>query len=215
MKWGKLDVKLSLLALVSAAILSFGGVASAQIAGTDHDLSGEILSGTVETCIFCHTPHTTSGLSPEAPLWNRQNSTVAFTMYDSAVSPSMDMIVAGSPQGVSMGCLSCHDGATAYNALIKTTGQTFTTNVMSGDKAVGAGGDLTNDHPISVTYDPARDPDFNLLASVQGSPLVRLFGSANDQVECASCHDPHDKTNKPFLRAINTDSQICLTCHIK
>jgi len=215
MKKGYIDVKLSLLALVSAVALSFGGVASAQIANSDHDLSSEILSGTIETCIFCHTPHTTSGLSPEAPLWNRVDSNVQFTMYDSAISGSIDMDVATTPQGVSMGCLSCHDGATAYNALIKTTGQTFKTSVMSGSKAVGAGGDLTNDHPISVTYDPAKDPDFELLASVQASSLVRLFGTANDRVECASCHDPHDDSIQPFLRAINTDSQVCLTCHKK
>ncbi len=215
MKRGYIDVKLSLLALVSAVALSFGGVASAQIANSNHDLSGEILTGTVETCIFCHTPHTTSGLSPEAPLWNRVDSTETFTMYDSAISGTIDMDVASAPQGVSMGCLSCHDGATAYNALLKTTGQTFKTTMMSGDVAVGAGGDLTNDHPISVTYDPAKDPDFELLASVNASNLVRLFGTDEDQVECASCHDPHDDTNQPFMRAINTDSQICVTCHIK
>jgi predicted CXXCH cytochrome family protein len=33
-------------------------------------------------------------------------------------------------------------------------------------------------------------------------------------VECASCHDPHTE-NETFLRVSNTDSALCLACHVK
>lgn len=33
-------------------------------------------------------------------------------------------------------------------------------------------------------------------------------------VECASCHDPHTET-ATFLRVANTNSAVCLACHIK
>jgi predicted CXXCH cytochrome family protein len=33
-------------------------------------------------------------------------------------------------------------------------------------------------------------------------------------VECASCHDPHSE-NPTFLRVANTNSAVCLACHIK
>ena len=39
-----------------------------------------------------------------------------------------------------------------------------------------------------------------------------LFGGL---VECASCHDPHDNSNAPFLVMANTASALCLTCHDK
>ena len=36
-------------------------------------------------------------------------------------------------------------------------------------------------------------------------------------VECASCHDPHEDTVRPvsFLRIANSNSDVCLACHIK
>ena len=33
-------------------------------------------------------------------------------------------------------------------------------------------------------------------------------------VECGSCHDPHS-TNATFLRIANTESKVCLACHVK
>ena len=47
-------------------------------------------------------------------------------------------------------------------------------------------------------------------------------GAAQPFVECGSCHDPHNSqtgvtptASVAFLRILNTDSQICTTCHIK
>ena len=80
-----------------------------------------------EVCVFCHTPH---GANPDAPgaapLWNRQVniSGAGYTMYN---SPNFDSAPAtagnpGKPQGVSLACLSCHDGTFAVDALVNASG---------------------------------------------------------------------------------------------
>ena len=80
-------------------------------------------TGTTEVCIFCHTPHganpTLSGL---APLWQRNVSPgTAFIAYS---TPNFDAsgLDAGRPKGVSLACLSCHDGNIAIDALINAPG---------------------------------------------------------------------------------------------
>lgn len=140
----------------------------------------------------------------------------AFTMY---ASPTLNMSIATDPQGVSLGCLSCHDGVTAYNNIIRGTASNI--GVMAGLRAVGADG-LGNDHPISITYDIVADSAFNAAtglgspgANVGGLPLYDRLAGSNDQVECATCHNPHDTTNGSFLRASNVQSALCTTCHIK
>jgi hypothetical protein len=200
--------------LVGAAIgltMAVSSTAQAQIAGSSHDLSG----GSGEICIYCHTPHN-GDISGAAPLWNRTAPTTAtFTMYD---SPTIDMTIAAQPQDISLACLSCHDGATAYNSVLNDpNGQATALGPMTGSRAVGSGGDLTNDHPISITYDPTAtgDPEFDTIANVETAGLV--FYGGGDQVECATCHNPHLGGGGvlSFLRISNADSALCLTCHTK
>lgn len=200
--------------LVFAALLFLAGSAATyaqSIVGTAHDLSGTSPQ-TTQTCVYCHTPHAgIIGLA--APLWNRNNPDPAvFTMYS---SPTIDMTIApGGPQGVSLACLSCHDGVTAFDSLVNPPSDgTARTGTMGAPAALGT--DLSNDHPISITYDPTADTAFNAAASVTGAGSLVLFGAGADQVECGSCHNPHDDTNAPFLRKPNTNSDICTTCHIK
>ena len=42
-------------------------------------------------------------------------------------------------------------------------------------------------------------------------------GGNGPSVECGSCHDPHEDTERPvsFLRIANSNSDVCLACHIK
>jgi predicted CXXCH cytochrome family protein len=43
-----------------------------------------------------------------------------------------------------------------------------------------------------------------------------MYGATNDQVECATCHNPHDQTTfGKFLRFDNAASALCTTCHNK
>ena len=79
------------------------------------------------------------------------------------------------------------------------------------------GTDLSDDHPISFTYDAALATADGELATPSGGTVgtLPLFGASSDQMECATCHDVHDDTNGNFLLMDNTASALCLTCHNK
>lgn len=47
-----------------------------------------------------------------------------------------------------------------------------------------------------------------------GGTLADTAADMQPFVECASCHDPHT-TNTTFLRIENTNSNVCLACHVK
>jgi len=231
---------LKIAAALALVVLGFSPPAMAvqNVAATKHNLSSTNASpatniytpDTAFVCGFCHSPHTEAG--GPAPLWNRAATGSTYTMY---TSNTMDMVVAGSPASISLACLSCHDGAVALDQLINkagsggyvATGASAGWSFQIGATVIGAGATmanapggtvtnlgtvLTGDHPISVTYNPALDPQFVALATVQASAL-QLYGAGTDQVECATCHDPHEATAPTFLRAsIDT---LCTTCHIK
>lgn len=202
-----------------------------NVAATKHNLSSTqpdkvnniSTADTAFVCGFCHSPHTEAG--GPAPLWNRGASAATYTMYSSA---TIDMTIAGSPASISLACLTCHDGTVGFDQLINGAGSgnyaaagadqgwAFTLNGIGVADTMPAGvtnlgSTLTGDHPISVTYDPTKDTAFNSLVSVQAA--LQLFGAGEDQVECASCHNPHESTNPTFLR-VGIDT-LCTTCHIK
>ncbi len=202
-----------LVSIVATVALTAGGsVFAASILNSEHDLSGNNANDNGQICVYCHTPH--SANQALAPLWNRNQTTSTFIMYN---SPTMDMVQAAQPAGVSLACLGCHDGTIALDQIINTPNASWTSNgaVMTpGAHLLGT--DLSNDHPISLTYDNAQDTEFNSASSVVAGGLG-LFTSSNgaNQVECGSCHDVHDPAIVPFLRKSNANSALCLTCHIK
>lgn len=105
-----------------------GTILTEDVRNTLHNL-GDTISGFDnpnivstgrEVCVFCHTPHGANTNAPgAAPLWNRVIPTSVFTTYS---SPNFDPITAGQPQGVSLACLSCHDGVAGVDALVNTSG---------------------------------------------------------------------------------------------
>ncbi|MFQ5643547.1 MAG: hypothetical protein ACE5FQ_07590 [Thiogranum sp.] len=210
------------LGLVSGQ--AFGGT----IVGSAHDLSSKGYSGG-EICVVCHTPHNADTSVTVAPLWNHELTTATFTMYS---SPTMDAASDGTPTGSSKLCLSCHDGTVAIDSFGGNTGTDF----MSGKEAVGLGGDLTDDHPISITYDAALsvtdpglwDPTTQTVTVGEGNTdgktrtgTVTALMTPDDRVQCASCHDVHNNfvgpgtNDQPLLRVSKSGSKICLTCHNK
>ena len=207
-----------------------------------------------QICAFCHTPHGATK-APKAPLWNRKLSGVTYTPYSSG---SLDAIDLGQPRAKSKLCLSCHDGTLALgsvNVLNRVENPTvdFTgPGIGPGDtipEGLGPttgftrklGVNLTNDHPISFTYDSAqaaRDGELYDPATVrqvgdrkhpERSPTLPL---EENRVECISCHDPHIRDtsgeNIKFLRVNRFQTAepvqgafdekndiICLGCHDK
>lgn len=201
-----------LIAFLCCCLSSAG--AWAGLASSKHNLSvsgsGAIRSTTeTQMCVFCHAPH---NASPSAPLWNRRTPGNTYTPYSSSTS----LARAGQPTGASLACLSCHDGTIALGELLSRG----TTLPMSGGATMPAGNsnlgtDLSDDHPVSFAYNSA-------LAAARGGELadpatltgkVRL--DASGQLQCTTCHDPHDDTNGKFMVTTNVASSLCVTCHTK
>lgn len=186
---------------------------SQTIVGSGHDFKAKSWNTTSEVCIVCHTPHNANTTVADAPLWNHQlSATVNYTMYTSGTMQS----VAGQPDGSSKLCLSCHDGTVAMENF---GGKTNGTNFMTGGPVLGTS--LSNDHPISITYDAA-------LATADGglnNPTTALSGlggtiAANmlvsNKMQCSSCHDVHNAAGVThLLLKSNAGSALCLTCHKK
>lgn len=207
------------------------------------------IKATSETqiCVFCHTPH---GASTSAtPLWNRKVATDAsysqsYIVYDSSTLDAKQ--VQGSleqPGGSSKLCLSCHDGTVAVgnvnvlngvsptsnpktNSTIATSGATFMPTGSGTDTGFtrNLGTDLTNDHPISVSFNdtlasrdgelrsPSAYPTLIGTRTTTSKPKLKLentgaAGANQAQIQCATCHDPHIREtnaatvgNQKFLR---------------
>ena len=185
---------------------------SHSVLNTKHNLSisgpGTIrASAETEICVFCHSPHTRLG---EPALWNHAMPATSYTPYS---SPTLRATV-GQPTGSSKLCLSCHDGTVAVGLL---QGRSAPISMRNSVLTMPTGGgrlgtDLSGHHPISFRYDSA-------LASTRGQlrdPMalqnnVRL--DANRELQCTTCHDPHNDQYGQFLVRDNARSALCLECH--
>ena len=192
------------------------GSASADLAGSQHDFSGT--PGWVDNqdmCIMCHTPHDAQA-DQLVPLWNHQTTTASYTLYSSDTLEADDV---GQPTGPSKVCLSCHDGSVAIDAYGGRPGNPA--DRMGSYETEYLGTDLSDDHPISFTYDTTlatedgqlHDPS-SKITSLGGTIQDDLLSDGN-RLECTSCHDPHDDTERNFLIMSNAEDALCLTCHDK
>jgi len=246
--------------LLMLLVVSFANQAAriSDTANTQHNLSvsgpGSVTAVTEsQICVFCHTPHQAEAI-PNAPLWNRQDSVAAYTPYTSDTIDAND--IAATPGGSSKLCLSCHDGTIAIGQVNVVNAQSNVTINMSGTGAGGImpsgqgdntgftrklGTDLSNDHPISFTYDSTlanadgelRNPAFEAHIANRAPGVKPLVPLENGQLQCTSCHDPHIRDtditkNIKFLRLHrfqegfatggnfdDANDIICLACHDK
>ncbi len=207
-----------LFSLVTIAVVfvfmgtSFGQTPGTGITGSDHDFSSSGWSGG-EICIVCHTPHHADNTVSDAPLWNHEVTTATFTPYSSSTLNA----TVGQPDGVSKLCLSCHDGTVAIDNFGGTTNGS---NMINGNELIGT--DLSDDHPVSFTYDAT-------LASADGGvydPTTANSGLGStidsdmltdNKLQCSSCHDVHNGPGAAdkLLVMSNANSALCLTCHNK
>jgi predicted CXXCH cytochrome family protein len=203
------------LRLLVASLLLAAGPALAGIATSKHNLSatgpGTVKAATeTQMCVFCHAPHQASTI---APLWNRNNPGSAYTPYTSSTAVGRP----GQPTGASLLCLSCHDGTIALGDVLSRTTRTAMaggiTTLPAGNSNLGT--DLSDDHPVSFAYNAALTAAHNgeLVDPATLTGKVKL--DAAGQMQCTSCHDPHDDTNGKFLVAPNQGSALCKTCHAK
>jgi len=204
----RLVTALMLFVLLSAS-------ATATVVNTKHNLSvsgpGAVrASQESQVCIFCHTPHSAS---PNSPLWNRPDPGSSYTPYSSSTANASP----GQPTGASLLCLSCHDGTIALGEVLSRSTnismRSGANNMPSGPGRLGT--DLSDDHPISFTYN-------NALANASNGELVSPGGLSSEvrldssgRLQCTACHDAHDNTNGKFLVKNNIRSGLCTTCHNK
>ena len=196
---------LSTLPVLAVIALFVPGSAMAQtVEGTPHDLQTRL--GITDICVVCHTPHSAQS-TQTIPLWNHVTTeTTGFTVY----AGTLDNGTVGQPTGVSLACLSCHDGSVAIDSY---GGVTTGTDTIGGTWNLTR--DLSDDHPISFSITDDADPGIRTIALITapaGSNLP-LFGS--NEVQCPTCHNPHDNIYGKFLRNDNAGSGLCLDCHIK
>lgn len=204
--------KVCWLLLTGLVLLNPRPLQADSILASKHDLSAAgtgTLKATVESeiCMFCHTPHRGTG---ETPLWNHTLSSVTYTPYSSSTARA----TIGQPTGSSKLCLSCHDGTVALGMVANRSTpipmQGGVTTMPTGPSNLGT--DLSDDHPISFTYDNALASANGELAD-PGSLTEKVRLDSNHQMQCTSCHDPHDNRYGRFLVKENTGSALCQTCH--
>jgi predicted CXXCH cytochrome family protein len=191
-----------------------------------------------EICVFCHTPHSASSAGF---LWNRTNpAATGYTMYTSSTVTSagptgLTLMCMSCHDGITSIAVG-----TLINAPYSALGRSQVTLVGAygkigdlykndfllpgwraniGNLVPGVGGtvaNLSDDHPVSFTWVPGitgiNEPTDALRGAWPAGPELKLF---NGRMECSTCHDVHDSANPPFLRMSNTNSNMCLSCHIK
>lgn len=219
-------------------------VAYAGIAGTKHDLSaggGQTIRAQTVTqkCVFCHTPHHASGVSP---LWNRNLSTATYTVPSTATFPYLLSTVPQPDRGAKL-CLGCHDGTVAIGQLINIPGPGMggtvdmtdysETGLLTGGKLSSAstayyGTDISWKHPVSIALNDTLisnkanqclNPDppfFKVKYPAAASPVKLAPTNAGSGVQCRSCHDPHNNPyNYKFLVVdyLANSEALCLACH--
>ena len=204
-------------------------LAADDVRNTKHNFSSAVASpgayfvGANKVCVFCHTMH---GGGSEAPLWNHEtNVSQSYQLY---TSPTLDMTPVTLHNG-SFICLSCHDGTIAINSLNALAGESgvppFTYGTPMGSSIDGTGKllssadgyvgtDLTDDHPVGITYDQSKDNDFNIKTGNPENYPDKLLSNGL-YVECSSCHDPHNNDFGYFLVESNANSALCTRCHVK
>ncbi len=134
--------------------------------------------------------------------------------------------------GVSLLCMSCHDGVTAVNAYSQTSGSvlnavanTAGSNIDPSKSSAGFKGDMNNHHPMGFQYVAVQvvdaeiaDPNTVMVPNTSTTIADLLYGP-NHTMECVTCHDVHNTQNEQdaerFLWRSDNQSNFCLTCHLK
>jgi predicted CXXCH cytochrome family protein len=212
-RWNRRERCILLAAvLVTLSLAASSLLAAESVISSKHNLSisgpGDIRA-TMESeiCIFCHTPHRATAAQP---LWNHTLSAATYTPYNSSTIKA----AIGQPSGASKLCLSCHDGTVALGMVNSRSTpielRKGLTTLPAGASRIGT--DLSDDHPVSFTYDSAlvtangqlRDP---------GTLKQKVKLDHNNQMQCTSCHDPHNNEFGKFLVQNNHASGLCVECH--
>ena len=259
MKKSLLIVLSLMLTLLAVGVAIAGLAPGTGITDSYHDLGTTAATygdtaeqgGQNRICVYCHAPHNTIKLGSAAaqdgmgnpvqylPLWNHTITTMpGFDMYNNgpleptdAQHMSTAKAIATQPQGVSILCLSCHDGSVATNAYGTGTGAVgaadkfMTGRALIGGLNISTGlGDLSNHHPVSFSYTQVEAVDNEIRPAattpmgIAGKNIIDFLYGADNMVECSTCHEVHNGPEVAGVRLTYVDdtrSAFCLTCHLK
>jgi predicted CXXCH cytochrome family protein len=164
---------LKALATVIAGVTLFAGARSLlaqtapvgnSVVASVHNLNNVYGANTIkndyganQVCLPCHAPHQLPAQNVAenlTRLWNHTlNPASSYTLYGSGTS------YLSTIDEVSRKCLGCHDGTIAVDSYGSSPNATMTGTMQSdllgkgtAGFVVGAGGNLTHDHPIDVLY---------------------------------------------------------------
>ncbi len=185
-----------------------------------------------------------TGTLEYSPLWNRVLSTTSFVGYSNGIMMGGNSVLGSDKRhalnaadvgggtkiaGVSLLCMSCHDGVTAMNAYSQTTGSSQNAGANTINSAItstaGFKGDMNNHHPMGFQYVAVQgvdaeiaDPNTVMVPGTSTTIADLLYGP-NHTMECVTCHDVHNTQNEKgaerFLWRSDNQSNFCLTCHLK
>lgn len=231
---------------------SAGRTAATIASGTD----GVVADVQSRICIYCHHPHnaysagsatggrtgSVAAIGAYSPLWNRQMSTKNFVPYNNgnlmgnlagqsnkqhALNAAQVTNGTAELAGVSLLCMSCHDGVVGMNAYSQVTGSTLgagnNATVRAITTSAGFAGDMNNHHPMGFNYNAVQALDNEIASSstamVRNTTVTISSLLDGNNMECVTCHDVHNTANNAgaerFLWTSNNRSNFCLTCHLK
>jgi hypothetical protein len=176
-----------------------------------HDVMASSTFGAAQTaqrngCQSCHVPHggNSAGIS-DGFLWAYGLPANILGNFDTEAGVAL---VASDRTFHTLACMSCHDGATATNAV---------SNNAALSTWAKLGTDLKHDHPVDAQYTHGNPKaQYVRMYDASGASITvtrdPVTGAAtntlNGYIECASCHDPHagDDFTYDFLRGPGTKS---------
>ena len=179
-----------------------------QVADTSHNLSATSpgmrkVSAGSDVCLPCHTPHRASSVRA---LWSRSLAPVTYNLYTSSTIEA----TLNQPTGATRLCLGCHDGTTALGTQRASSGSPLSVGPLTGKASQGT--DLSDDHPISFAYNTTLALKRGELALP--SAIARTLPIDNTgQMQCTTCHDPHNHRYRMFLRIDDRGAALCIACH--
>ena len=220
--------KLATIVITALAALSLAAAAQASydaVATSPHNLAGPD-AGLGDICMGCH--NAVDGAEPDAlaptPAW----SSISAGNFD----------VSGTAQefaNTTQTCLSCHDGTTAAGVTRpgapvtpKNGGTNHPSHPVELDYPRNTSGGFISAIRIPQQRQFWSVPDivdgalvrptgptssYQPLDADDGQLMFQAVRTRSGKVQCESCHNPHDNTIRPFLRAM--PPQLCLVCHDK
>jgi len=121
------------------------------------------------------------------------------SMYDAVAGVRFRQEDRGKVDGMSCGCLACHDGITAPGVDPRFSAPGTGNRMMK----------LSGKHPIGTDYSSYSHRKFDLKGRDELNPDLIMMA---DRISCVTCHDPRNP--EPFHMALNsTGADLCFHCH--